>query len=55
MKQPKRYTKSTLPSKPCAHCGRPFNWRKKWADCWDEARKVRISPVGTLAFSNAHN
>jgi len=33
-----RYTKSNLPSKPCAACGRPFNWRKKWERCWDEVR-----------------
>jgi hypothetical protein len=23
--------KSQLPSKACAHCGRPFQWRRKWA------------------------
>lgn len=34
----KRYTKSTLPSKDCASCGRPFEWRKKWQRCWDEVR-----------------
>ncbi len=28
--------KSDLPSKPCAACGRPFTWRKKWAKVWDE-------------------
>lgn len=26
----------SLPTKPCAVCGRSFRWRKKWADCWDE-------------------
>ena len=31
-----RYTKSNLPSKICASCERPFNWRKKWENCWDE-------------------
>jgi uncharacterized protein (TIGR00251 family) len=36
--QPVRYTKSNLPSKLCATCGRPFNWRKKWERCWDEVR-----------------
>lgn len=30
--------KSDLPSKPCAYCARPFTWRKKWADVWDEVR-----------------
>ncbi|WP_089230680.1 DUF2256 domain-containing protein [Tropicimonas sediminicola] len=30
----KRY----LPSKICAHCGRPFTWRKKWRRDWDAVR-----------------
>ena len=25
-------------SKTCARCGRSFDWRKKWAACWDEVR-----------------
>ncbi len=28
--------KADLPSKPCAACGRPFAWRKKWAKVWEE-------------------
>ncbi|WP_427023353.1 DUF2256 domain-containing protein [Aureimonas ureilytica] len=28
--------KNDLPSKPCAHCGRPMVWRKAWARTWDE-------------------
>lgn len=28
--------KENLPSKVCVTCGRPFTWRKKWEDCWDE-------------------
>lgn len=28
--------KQSLPSKPCAVCGRPMTWRKKWAKNWDE-------------------
>jgi hypothetical protein len=31
---PTRFTKSNLPSKACATCGRPFEWRKKWARDW---------------------
>jgi hypothetical protein len=31
-------SKSDLPSKRCAACGRPFAWRKKWAKVWDEVR-----------------
>ncbi|MFB6274696.1 MAG: DUF2256 domain-containing protein [Halothece sp.] len=30
--------KSDLPTKTCVVCGRPFAWRKKWADCWDEVK-----------------
>jgi hypothetical protein len=30
--------KGDLPEKPCAVCGRPFAWRKKWAKVWDEVR-----------------
>ncbi|MDE3248692.1 MAG: DUF2256 domain-containing protein [Bacteroidota bacterium] len=30
--------KSFLPSKPCAHCGRPMVWRKKWARNWEEVK-----------------
>jgi hypothetical protein len=27
--------KGDLPTKICATCGKPFAWRKKWADVWD--------------------
>jgi hypothetical protein len=30
--------KADLPTKTCAHCGRPFGWRKKWARNWAEVR-----------------
>lgn len=30
--------KGQLPTKACATCGRPFEWRKKWAAVWDEVR-----------------
>lgn len=25
-------------TKSCARCGRIIEWRKKWADCWDEVK-----------------
>ncbi len=34
----KMVRKGDLPSKPCAACGRPFAWRKKWEKVWDEVR-----------------
>ncbi len=30
--------KAALPSKPCAACGRPMSWRKRWAANWDEVK-----------------
>uniref|UniRef100_UPI004049D413 DUF2256 domain-containing protein n=1 Tax=Cyanobium sp. TaxID=2164130 RepID=UPI004049D413 len=26
------------PTKVCAVCGRPFQWRKKWKDVWEAVR-----------------
>jgi len=26
------------PTKICPVCGRPFQWRKKWRDVWQEVR-----------------
>lgn len=30
--------KQDLPSKICAKCQKPFNWRKKWALNWDQVK-----------------
>ena len=42
--------KEHLPSKMCPVCNRPFNWRKKWRNCWDEVkycsercRRIRVN------------
>ncbi len=35
---PKQRKKADLPQKTCATCGRPFTWRRKWAQVWDEVR-----------------
>mgnify|MGYP006452778253 CR=1 FL=1 len=32
------HEKPNLPEKTCAVCGRPFEWRKKWAKVWDEVK-----------------
>ena len=32
------HKKPTLPQKTCAACGRPFAWRRKWANVWEEVR-----------------
>jgi len=28
--------KQALPAKPCAACGRPMSWRRKWALVWED-------------------
>jgi hypothetical protein len=33
-----KHSKGNLPSKPCATCGRPFSWRKKWARDWEHVK-----------------
>ncbi|MCB0933052.1 MAG: DUF2256 domain-containing protein [Mycobacterium sp.] len=30
--------KNGYPPKVCRNCGRPFEWRKKWARDWDQVR-----------------
>lgn len=30
--------KADLPAKACAHCGRPFTWRRKWARDWEAVK-----------------
>jgi len=30
--------KSNLPTKVCVSCLRPFTWRKKWRNVWDEVK-----------------
>ncbi|MFN9848695.1 MAG: DUF2256 domain-containing protein [Alphaproteobacteria bacterium] len=51
-------SKSDLPSKHCVACGRPFNWRKKWARDWanvkycsDRCRSVGAPPSMPLQGS----
>ena len=31
-------SRSTIPEKTCASCGRSITWRKKWESCWNEIR-----------------
>jgi len=47
-----RYTKSTLPEKLCAACGRPFAWRKKWARDWDNVKTCSERCKGELRKAN---
>jgi len=30
--------KAALPQKPCAACGRPMTWRKKWERSWEQVK-----------------
>ena len=34
----KTVAKADLPTKPCAACGLPFAWRKKWERDWEHVR-----------------
>ncbi|MCX7051442.1 MAG: DUF2256 domain-containing protein [Proteobacteria bacterium] len=34
----RRASGAPRPVKTCAHCGRPFEWRKKWARDWDQVK-----------------
>ncbi|MAW39499.1 MAG: hypothetical protein CMF27_01020 [Kiritimatiellaceae bacterium] len=29
---------NSRPEKTCLVCKRPFQWRKKWAACWEDVR-----------------
>ncbi|OYU69683.1 MAG: DUF2256 domain-containing protein [Alphaproteobacteria bacterium PA2] len=44
----KRYTKSNLPQKICLACGRPFDWRKKWARDWENVKTCSDRCKGDL-------
>ena len=44
----KRYTKSNLPQKICEACGRPFDWRKKWARDWENVKTCSDRCKGDL-------
>jgi hypothetical protein len=35
---PARLVKGQLPTKICLTCGRPFEYRKKWRNSWDEVK-----------------
>jgi hypothetical protein len=48
----KRYTKSNLPEKICAACGRPFAWRKKWERDWDNVKTCSERCKGDLRRKN---
>ncbi|MFD0861786.1 DUF2256 domain-containing protein [Sungkyunkwania multivorans] len=30
--------KQHLPEKVCSVCQRPFKWRKKWTDVWEDVK-----------------
>ncbi|HHQ4750452.1 MULTISPECIES: DUF2256 domain-containing protein [Aeromonas] len=32
------HRKPHLPEKICPVCLRPFSWRRKWANCWEDVR-----------------
>ncbi len=48
---PARYTKSNLPEKICAACGRPFAWRKKWRRDWEAVKTCSERCKATLRLT----
>ncbi|MGH1337327.1 MAG: DUF2256 domain-containing protein [Aureispira sp.] len=42
-----KYNKSNLPEKICVACQRPFFWRKKWENCWEEVKYCSKRCQGT--------
>lgn len=34
----KNVKKENLPEKICPECNRPFKWRKKWENNWEEIK-----------------
>ncbi|MFM8413492.1 MAG: DUF2256 domain-containing protein [Planctomycetota bacterium] len=38
------------PTKICVACGRPFEWRRKWARCWEQVKfcsdRCRVGGAG---------
>lgn len=34
----KKGFKMILRTKNCIVCDRPFQWRKRWEDCWEEVK-----------------
>ncbi|MDE2335531.1 MAG: DUF2256 domain-containing protein [Rhodospirillales bacterium] len=47
---PRMRRKADLPTKPCAACGRPIVWRKKWSRDWENVKycsaRCRTLPSG---------
>ena len=33
-----QHRKSSLPEKLCVACGRPFQWRRRWARDWEHVK-----------------
>ena len=44
-----------LPQKPCAACGRPFAWRKKWARDWDNVKTCSERCKGDLRRKSGYS
>jgi hypothetical protein len=37
-RSPKKSRGTPKPTRTCAHCGRPFEWRKKWERDWEQVK-----------------
>jgi hypothetical protein len=44
--------KQNLPTKICAFCGKPFQYRKKWKDIWDEVKFCSKKCKGSIKIKS---
>ncbi|WP_323937618.1 DUF2256 domain-containing protein [Aeromonas hydrophila] len=49
------HRKAHLPEKICPVCKRPFSWRRKWANCWEEVRYCSERCRRARHHSHQHN
>ncbi|ELB2789768.1 DUF2256 domain-containing protein [Aeromonas hydrophila] len=49
------HRKAHLPEKIYPVCKRPFSWRRKWANCWEEVRYCSECCRHARHCSHQHN
>ena len=47
--------KADLPQKLCLSCQRPFTWRKRWRQSWDDVRYCSAGCRKRRQRSSAHS
>jgi len=54
MKKDFKGNKQSLPSKPCAVCGRTMTWRKAWAKNWEAVLYCSDACRAKKSHQNTH-